>query len=84
MAAGSTITMVGSVHSSVVSVFFLPLTRELEIGRAALSLLFSLARLEGGIEGPLVGWIIDRRGPRLPIFVGALLGGTGLIALPRD
>ena len=81
LAAGSTITMVGSVHSSVVSVFFLPLTRELEIGRAALSLLFSLARLEGGIEGPLVGWIIDRRGPRLPIFVGALLGGTGLIAL---
>ena len=81
LAAGSAITMVGSVHSSVVSVFFLPLTRELGIGRAALSLLFSLARLEGGIEGPLVGWIIDRRGPRLPIFIGALLGGTGLIAL---
>ena len=80
---GTAITAIGSVHSPVVSVFFLPLQRELQIGRAALSFLFSLARIEGGIEGPLVGWLIDKQGPRIPVVIGILLSGFGMLALSR-
>lgn len=83
LTAGTAITAIGSVHSPVVSVFFLPLQRELQIGRAALSFLFSLARIEGGIEGPLVGWLIDKQGPRIPVVIGVLLSGIGMLALSR-
>ena len=40
--------------------YFLPITRDLEISRAAASLPFSLAKLEGAFEGPIVGYLIDR------------------------
>ena len=83
LTAGTAISAIGSVHSPVVSVFFLPLQRELQIGRAALSFLFSLARIEGGIEGPLVGWLIDKQGPRIPVVIGILLSGLGMLALSR-
>ena len=83
LAAGSAITTIGSIHSPVVSVFFLPLQRELELSRAALSFVFSLARIEGGIEGPLVGWMIDKQGPRIPVLIGTLLSGIGMLALSQ-
>lgn len=83
LAAGSAITTIGSIHSPVVSVFFLPLQRELELSRAALSFVFSLARIEGGIEGPLVGWMIDKQGPRIPVIIGTLLSGIGMLALSQ-
>ena len=47
------------------TVFFLPLKRDLGVSSAAISLLYGAARLEGGIEGPIVGHLIDRFGPRM-------------------
>lgn len=61
------------------SVFFLPLKRDLAVSSAAVSLLYGAARLEGGAEGPLVGYLIDRFGPRAVMIVGAILAGVGLI-----
>lgn len=63
------------------TVFFLPLKRDLAVSSAAISLLYGAARLEGGAEGPLVGYLIDRFGPRVLILVGAALAGVGLILL---
>jgi MFS family permease len=63
------------------SVFFLPLKRDLGASSAAISLLYGAARLEGGVEGPLVGYLVDRFGPRLMILVGSSLTGLGLIFL---
>jgi MFS family permease len=63
------------------TVFFLPLKRDLGVSSAAISLLFGAARLEGGVEGPLVGYLIDRFGPRKLIIIGACLCGGGLILL---
>jgi len=63
------------------TVFFLPLKRDLGVSSAAISLLYGAARLEGGIEGPIVGHLIDRFGPRMLIMVGASLAGIGLILL---
>ena len=71
----------GGFHFYGFTVFFLPLSKDLGINRAATSLIFSLARAEGAIEGPLAGYLIDRFGPR-PIMIGAvLLTGFGYMML---
>lgn len=69
------------ILSHAFTVFFLPLKRDLAVSSAAISLLYGAARLEGGVEAPLVGYLIDRFGPRVVIMVGAALSGIGLILL---
>lgn len=63
------------------TIFFLPLKRDLQVSSAAISLLYGAARLEGGVEGPLVGYLIGRLGPRMVILIGATMAGVGLILL---
>jgi sugar phosphate permease len=63
------------------TIFFLPLKRDLGVSSAAISLLYGAARLEGGVEGPVVGYLIDRFGPRKLILIGSGLAGIGLILL---
>jgi OFA family oxalate/formate antiporter-like MFS transporter len=63
------------------TVFFLPLKRDLAVSSAAISLLYGAARLEGGVDGTLYGYLIDRIGSRRMILMGASLAGTGLILL---
>ena len=65
------------------SVFFLPITRDLELSRTATSAAFSLARLEGGLGGPLVGYAVDRFGPRRIALIGGVLAGLGFILLSQ-
>ena len=80
---GAIIVTVGSLQTGVTSVFFLPIQRDLGLTSAALSLVFTVSRFEGGLEGPVVGWLIDKRGPKLPIIIGAALGGVGLLVLSQ-
>ena len=63
------------------TVFFLPLKRDFAVSSAAISLLFGAARLEGGIEGPIVGYLISKFGSRIMIIAGAIMSGGGLILL---
>ena len=63
------------------AVYFLPVQSDLGLSRAAISLAFSLGRLENSLEGPVVGYLIDRMGPRVLMVVGAALAGTGFILL---
>jgi sugar phosphate permease len=79
---GSVINGVGGgiIYQSF-TVFFLPLKRDLGVSSAAVSLLYGAARLEGGIEGPVIGHLIDRFGSRVLIMIGASLTGIGLILL---
>ena len=78
---GIVINGFGSVRQATVPIFFLPVSQELGASRAALSFIFSIARLEGGIEAPIAGWIIDRFGPRLPTVIGITMGSLGFILL---
>jgi len=84
LAVGSLMRILGGgLHFYGFTVFFLPLSRDLGLSRAATSLVFSLARAEGAIEGPLAGYLIDRLGPR-PIMITALiLSGLGYITLSQ-
>lgn len=82
IAAGCAIRMLGGgFHLYGFTIFFLPITNELGLSRAATSLVFSLARAEGAIEGPLAGYVIDRIGPRPMMLAGILLSGVGYMLL---
>ena len=42
---------------------------------------FSLSRLEGGLEGPIAGWLIDKFGARKMIIIGVAIAGVGFMML---
>ena len=73
----------GSIHWQGFSVFFLPVAQSLGLSHAATALPFALSRAEGGIMGPITGWLIDRFGVRPLMFGGTLLVGIGYILLSQ-
>jgi MFS family permease len=82
VAAGSALNVLaGGLYWTGFSIYFLPVTRDLGLSRAATSLALGLGRLEGGIEGPLAGYLVDRLGPRTMIAAGGALAGVGFILL---
>ena len=82
VAAASALRVLGSgLHSFGFTIFFLPLSRDLELSRTATSFAFSLARAEGAIEGPIVGHLLDRYGPRPVMVAAAFLMGIGYLLL---
>ena len=84
VATSAAVRMLGAgLHSYGFTVFFLPLSQELNLSRTATSFAFSLARAEGAIEGPIVGHLLDRYGPR-PVMIGAVsLMGMGYLILSQ-
>lgn len=82
VAIGSLVRIVaGGLHYYGSSIFFLPVSQELGLSRAATALVFSLARAQGALEGPLAGYIIDRHGPRPVILAAMFFTGIGYMAL---
>ncbi len=71
----------GGLYFYGFTAFFLPISAELNLSRTATSTVFSVSRLEGGIEGPIAGWLIDRFGARKLVVVGVLIFGAGYIAM---
>ena len=71
----------GGLHNYGFTVFFLPISTDLGLNRAETSLAFSLARAQGAIEGPFVGYLIDRFGPKPMILTAVLLTGMGYVCL---
>ena len=63
--------------------FIIPLTHEFGWNRTTISGVFSLARMESGLLGPLEGWLVDRVGPRRLMLVGVPLMGVGYILMSR-
>ena len=69
----------GGLHQYGFTVFFLPVTQDLGLTRAATSLAFSLARAEGSLVAPIVGYFIDRFGRKPIMLTAALMAGIGYI-----
>ena len=69
------------VISSGFPIFFQPMRAALGINYTQMSLVFGLARAEGGMGGPLVGWLVDRYGSRHFIIFGGFFAAIGLILL---
>jgi MFS family permease len=71
----------GGTFNTGFTLYFLPVLNELNLSRAATSLPFSLAKLESALEGPLVGYLIDRFDVRVMLVVGTTLAGLGFVLL---
>ena len=63
------------------SVFFIPISETLGIGRALASLPFTLRGVVAVILSPVTGVLVDRIGPAIVLIVCALLGGAGYVLL---
>ena len=50
---------------------------------AAGAAIISLSRLEGGLEGPIIGWLVDKYGPRRLAIIGAVIFGVGYLAMSQ-
>jgi MFS family permease len=84
VAASSALRVLGAgLHSFGFTVFFLPLSQDLNLSRTSTSLAFSLARAEGAIEGPIVGHLLDRYGPKPIMLAAVLLMGVGYLLLSQ-
>ena len=82
VAVGSTLRILGGgLYFYGFSVFFLPLSNDLGLSRAATSLVFSLARAQGAFEGPVAGYFMDRYGPRPLMILAILLTSIGHMLL---
>ncbi|MBI3326112.1 MAG: MFS transporter [Nitrospinae bacterium] len=71
----------GGTFNTSFSLYFLPVLTELHLSRAATSLPFSLAKLESALQGPLVGYLIDRFDLRVMMVLGTMLAGLGFVLL---
>ena len=84
IAAACALRVLGAgLHSFGFTVFFLPLSQDLNLNRTSTSLAFSLARAEGAIEGPIVGHLLDRYGPKPVMIAAVLLMGVGYLLLSQ-
>lgn len=82
VAAVSSLYVLGNgVYWSAFSFYFLPVSEELELSRTSISLAPGLARVVGGLQGPVAGYLVDRLGPRLMIIFGGVLGCLGFVLL---
>ncbi|MSQ10676.1 MAG: MFS transporter [Dehalococcoidia bacterium] len=73
--------MIGGLYSHGLAVYFLPLTRDLGLSRGQLSFAFTMRAFEGGVDGPIVGYLVDRFGPRFMMRAGVTLAGLGFVLL---
>lgn len=71
----------GGLYRYGFTVFFLPLSNDLGLSRTATSMVFSLARGQAAIEGPLAGYLIDRLGPRPVMLTAVITAGLGYVIL---
>jgi MFS family permease len=60
-----------------------PIASEFGWSYAQISVAASLRGVESGLLSPLVGWLIDRWGPRKLFIMGIAITGTGLLLLSR-
>ena len=80
---GAIISSIAALNFYGFPVFFGPLEKTFGWSRAQISLAMSVSRLQGGIEGPVVGWLIDRIGARIMAIFGLTVAGLGYIWFSR-
>ena len=71
----------GGIFSHSNGIFFGPIKEDLRLSSTQTSLIFSLARAEGSVAGPIVGPLVDRFGSQPMIIIGGIIAGLGFIAL---
>ena len=83
VASMGALALAGAVYWQGFGLFFLPLAREFSTGRAALASAYSVSQVEGGLLGPVGGYLSDRFGPRRMMVIGVGVTGVGYLLLSR-
>lgn len=65
------------------SIFYVALLEEFGWSRAETALAFSIFTIAYGFNSPIAGSLVDRFGPRTVLPLGALLVGSGLLAVTQ-
>ncbi|MDA1309454.1 MAG: MFS transporter, partial [Proteobacteria bacterium] len=78
--AGAGIFASGAGQSHIFSVFIGPISRDLDIGAAAIASAYGLATLIAAFGLPLMGRIVDRQGARKTMTIVVILLGFACIA----
>jgi len=63
------------------TIYIYPIQQELGFSTAAIGWADTLGRFVGGLQGPLMGYLTDRLGPRTMLAFGGLVSGLGFICL---
>ena len=80
--ATSILNIIGqALYSYGFSAFFKPISTELNFSRTVTSTAAGIGRLEGGLEAPISGWLVDKFGPKWVIFGGVAVVGVGLLLM---
>ncbi|KPK22150.1 MAG: hypothetical protein AMJ76_00575 [Dehalococcoidia bacterium SM23_28_1] len=82
-ASGGIIFLTGGTFFYGFGTLITPMSKEFGWSRAAIAGAFSLRTELGGVWAPVVGYLVDRVGPRRLLLVGVFLVGTGFILLSR-
>lgn len=76
-----TLALLSGTSFHGVGVFFVALVQHFGWSRTAISVAFSMGRVEGGLLGPPAGYLTDKLGTRRMVQIGLALLGAGFVAL---
>ena len=71
---------IGAGFMHAYTVFLVTFIEVFGWSRAQVSLAYSVSQIVNGVSSPLVGWLVDRLGPRRLILMGGTLLTAGLLA----
>ena len=77
--SGSVMVISTTPMFHAMGLWFVALEHHFKWNRTQLSLAFALTRIEGGILGPIEGYLVDRFGARRLVFIGMTIMGIGWI-----
>jgi sugar phosphate permease len=83
LAGATMMLLMGTFSYYGMGVFLTPILETNGWQAAQIATALSIARLEGGVMAPLMGYLIDRYGPRVLMIVGVIGCGAGYILLSR-
>lgn len=63
------------------NIFFVPIRDSMGLKEWQTSMVFAIARAEGGLEGPAAGWLVERVGVRKIVTTGIVIAAIGYFAL---